>query len=166
MRRLAVPLFLVLFLGSACGDEGGSAVEGSTTSVSITVAASTTAAGPANPAPNTALTGALETVPGIAGTISFAISETGQITEMTLDGGLTDFDCGGGQRIVDSGTTTYFFPDPIIIAGGRFSLSRSDLDWDGVFDSATSVRGNIRLSGGPDCQNRPLSVTWSATAEG
>jgi len=165
--RLAVPLFLVLLLGSACGDEGGSAVEGSTTAaVSSTAAASTTAATPVNPAPNTALTGALETVPGIVGTISFAISETGQITEMTLDGGLTNFDCGGGQRIIDSGTSTYFFPDPIIIAEGRFSLSRSDLDWDGVFDSATSAHGNIRLSGGSDCQNRPPSVAWSATAEG
>ena len=89
------------------------------------------------PAPNTAFSGPLEAAPGISGNISFVISESGQIAEMRLEGGLTNFDCGGGRTIVDSGTSTYFFPDPIVIQSGRFSISRPDLDWDGLFDSAT-----------------------------
>jgi hypothetical protein len=117
--------------------------------------------------PNSTFAGTLETVPGVSGEISFAISEAGQISQMVLTGGLTNFDCGAGKTIVDSGTTTYFFPDPIAITSGRFSISRGDplaLDWDGVFDSPSSVHGNIRLSGGTDCANRPPSVTWSATS--
>ena len=123
--------------------------------------------GEGSPAPNAAFSGSLDEVPGIAGDISFVISNTGQIAEMRLEGGLTNYDCGGGKTIIDSGTTTFFFPDPIAIEGGSFSVSRGaplPLDWDGVFDSATSVHGNIRLSGGTDCSVRPPSVTWSATA--
>lgn len=148
MLRLTALVFVVMMVGSACGDDGGGGGSG-------------------DPAPNTTFSGSLEETPGVAGTISFAISDAGQISEMKLEGGLTDFDCGGGQTIIDSGTTTYFFPDPVAIEGGRFSVSRGDpmpLDWDGVFDSATSVNGHIRLSGGADCQNRPPSVPWSATA--
>jgi hypothetical protein len=124
-------------------------------------------AGEGTPAPNAAFSGSLQTVPGVSGDISFVISDNGQIAEMRLDGGLTNFDCGGGRTIIDSGTTTFFFPDPIVIEGGSFSISRGaplPLDWDGVFDSATSAHGSIRLSGGTDCSIRPPSVTWSATA--
>jgi hypothetical protein len=148
MRRLAAFTFVVLMVGSSCGDDGGGG-------------------GNRDPVPNTTFSGSLDEVPGISGTISFTISNTGQISEMRLEGGLTDFDCGGGTTIIDSGTTTYFFPDPIAIEGGQFSVSRGDplpLDWDGVFDSATSVSGSIRLSGGTDCQNSPPIVSWNATA--
>ena len=165
VRIVALAVTAVMTL-SACTGSATPAPTGAPTAGST--AAPTEAPNPANPAPNTAFSGSLDTVPGVSGTISFVISETGQIAEMKLDGGLANFDCGGGKTVIDSGTTTYFFPDPIAIEGGRFSLSRSGtgaLDWDGVFDSATTVRGNIRLSGGPDCQNRPPSVPWSATSE-
>jgi len=125
------------------------------------------------PTPNTAFSGRFEAVPGVsAGSISLVISETGRIAELSLEEfNFTNFDCGGGWTISSTvNTSTYFFPDPIAINGGRFSVSRADLDWDGVFDSATSVRGNIRLSiqraSGAPCQNRPPSATWSATKEG
>ena len=169
MRRTFTPLTIALLIaacsatpGSTGGDSNAAATGQGARTPNPTVA-------PVTPTSNTAFSGPLEAVPGISGNISFVISDTGQIAEMKLEGGLTKFDCGGGKTIVDSGTSTYFFPDPIAIEGGRFSISRagaSPLDWDGVFDSAASVRGNIRVSGGPDCQNRPPSVTWSATADG
>lgn len=125
--------------------------------------------GGVDPVRNTTFSGSLEEVPDVSGTISFVITDAGEISEMSLEGGLTGFDCGGGMTIVDSGASTYFFPDPITIEGGRFSFSRGDampLEWDGVFDSDTSVSGSITLSGGSDCQNRPPSISWSATAGG
>ena len=148
----------VLLFTAAC-----TSVAPTTQSPGQTQPVSTPTPGGGAPAPNAVFSGPLQDVPGISGNISFVISETGQIAEMRLEGGLTNFDCGGGNTIIDSGTSTYFFPDPILIQSGRFSISRFDLDWDGVFDSATSVRGNIRVSGGTDCDIRPPSVTWSAT---
>jgi len=153
----------LLFIAACAGVTPATQSPGLTQPVSTPTPATPTPGGGA-PAPNTAFSGALETVAGIAGTLSFVISETGQIAELKLEGGLTNFDCGGGRTIVDSGSSTYFFPDPILIQSGRFSVTRPDLDWDGVFDSATSVHGNIRLSGGADCANRPPSVTWTATS--
>jgi hypothetical protein len=173
MRR-TFTLLTVALLIAACGatpaGTGGASTAASTAaSTGQEARTPDSTAARANPAPGTAFAGTLDAVPGISGSISFVIADKGQIAEMKLEGGLTSFDCGGGKTIVDSGTSTYFFPDPIAIEGGRFSISRGGsfaLDWDGVFDSATSVRGNIRVSGGTDCQNRPPSVTWSAAAEG
>jgi hypothetical protein len=165
-QTMALAGAAVLLIAGACG---AGAPTGGTPSAGAPGGATTQAPDPGGvaPSPNTTFSGSLEAGPGISGDISFTISEAGQITQMKLDGGLASFDCGGGKTIVDSGTTTYFFPDPITIAGGRFSVSRGNplpLDWDGVFDSPTSVHGTIRLSGGSDCANRPTSVGWSATS--
>ena len=161
MRRLTVFLFLVMLLGCTAQQPSGSTVS------TPTVAPATPTVAPATPRPNAGFSGPLEAVPWVSGTISFVISESGQIAEMKLELGRTTFDCGGGKTItVGGGISTYFFPKPIAIQAGRFSTSSGQLDWDGMFDSATSVRGTIRISGGTDCQNRPPSVTWSATSEG
>ena len=151
VRRLAAFLFLVMLLGCTAQQASGSL-------------SSTPTAATATPNPNAAFSGPLDAAPGVSGTISFVISETGHIAEMRVEGSIT-IDCGGGDTKILT-VATRVFPEPIAIEGGRFSISRDDLDWDGAFDSATSVRGNIRLSGGTDCQNRPPSVTWSATSEG
>jgi len=126
------------------------------------------------PAPNTVFSGRFEAVPGVsAGDISFVISETGEIVKWTLGKfDVTNFDCGGGRTLSITGmTTTYSMMAGygIAITGGRFSDSGTNLDWDGVFDSATSVHGKIRLGFDTPtsrCQNRPLSATWSAKQEG
>ena len=126
------------------------------------------------PTPNSVFAGRFEAVPGVsAGNISFVISEAGEIAEVTLgEFNVTNFDCGGGKTISITGftkTMSYTAGYGIAITGGRFSISSANLDWDGVFDSATSVRGKIRLSfSSPTspCQNRPLSATWSAKKEG
>lgn len=162
VQRMAGAGAAVLLFAVACG--AGAPATGTPSGA----ATQTPDAGGGAPPPNAAFSGSLEAVPGVSGDISFVISEAGQITQVVLDGGLTNFDCGGGKTIVDSGMTTYFFPDPITIAEGRFSVYRGDplpLDWDGVFDSPTSVHGSIRLSGGADCSSRPPSVTWRATSE-
>ncbi len=169
MHRGFATLTVALLIAACGATPAGTGGDSTAASTGQGTRTSDPTAAPANPAPNTAFSGLLETVPGVSGKISFVISDAGQIAEMKLEGGLTRFDCGGGKTIVDSGTSTFFFPEPIAIEAGRFSISRSGsfaLDWDGVFDSATSVRGNIRVSGGTDCQNRPPSVTWSAAADG
>ena len=128
----------------------------------------------ATPTSNTTFSGTFRAVPGVsAGRISFVISKTGQITRLTLTGyTITNFDCGGGRTISSSGiTNTFYFPDPLSIKGGRFSTSHYGLvDWSGVFDSATSAHGTLRISvddeGDTDegCQNRPQSAAWTAVS--
>ncbi len=163
MRRLAVFLVVATIILPACGgddtDDQLSASGLSTT----TAAPTTTSIQPVDPAPNAQFSGSLEVTPNVSGTISFIISGSGQIEEMTLDAVLNDFDCGGGMTISSSGAGTYFFPDPITIQAGRFSISRSDLDWNGEFNSATSIHGSIQIDAGSNCTNRP-SVTWAASA--
>jgi hypothetical protein len=130
----------------------------------------------ATPSVNTTFSGSVGAVPGFSGgTISFFVSGTGRIMGLTLkDIAISNFDCGNGSTISSSGNiTTYSWTDGLAITDGRFSISYSGLDWDGVFDSATSVRGNIRLSvqtsrcspswlSRCNCPNRPQSATWSA----
>ena len=124
MRIPASLLFLVMLLGCAA-PQSSPVVQPTGAPASQTPVVQPTGA-PASPTANAAFAGSLEAVPGVSGDISFVISDTGQIAEMRLDGGLTNFDCGAGKTIVDSGNTTYFFPDPITIEGGRFSVSRGD----------------------------------------
>jgi len=137
------------------------------------VAPATSAGVPVTPIPNTTFSGPLGSAPDISGgTISFVISESGQITEMELETGPATFECGGGKTTSYDRTkhTTSFTERPVPIERGRFSISNSLLEWDGVFDSATSARGNVRYTPpstptGP-CRTLTPSVTWSAAAEG
>jgi hypothetical protein len=143
------------------------------TPVDTHVASATPAGVPVSPIPNTTFSGPLGSAPGISGgTISFVISESGQITEMELETGPATFECGVGKTNSFAGTkyTTRFMDRPVPIERGRFSISNSLLEWDGVFDSVTSARGNVRYAPpstatGP-CRTLTPSVTWSAAAEG
>jgi hypothetical protein len=140
MRRTLTLLTVALLIAACSSTPAGTGGDSTAAATGQEARTPSPTASPVNPAPNTAFSGPLDAVPGISGNISFVISEAGQIAEMKLEGGLTKFDCGGGKTIVESGTSTYFFPEPVAIEGGRFSISRGGsfaLDWDGVFESAT-----------------------------
>ncbi|HEX9977091.1 MAG TPA: hypothetical protein VGB41_00545 [Acidimicrobiia bacterium] len=164
MRRLPV-LLVIAVIVSACGG-GGAETPSTDSNTSTTAATVTTRPQPANPTPNVRFSGAIESTSTVSGTLSFMVTDSGQIEELALDAVLTNFDCGGGMTISSSGAATHFFPDPIVVQAGVFSVSRSNLDWNGEFDSATSVHGSIRIDAGTDCGNRPPSVAWTAVAEG
>ena len=175
MRRLSTLLALAV-VATSCGGGDADVPDGDSQS-STTVAATTTLTQPAEPttttltetvepAANVLFSGALTSTATVSGTLSFTVTESGQIEELNLDAALTNFDCGGGKTLSSSGAATYFFPDPIVIRAGRFSTSGSSLDWDGQFDSPTTAHGSIRIDAGVDCGNRPPSVTWTATANG
>lgn len=91
---------------------------------------------------------------------------------MELETGPATFECGRGKTTSYDRTKhmTSFMDRPVPIKRGRFSISNSLLEWDGVFDSATSARGNVRYAPpstatGP-CRTLTPSVPWSAAAEG
>jgi hypothetical protein len=138
------------------------------TPVVTPVAPATPAGVSVTPIPNTTFSGPLGSAPSISGgTISFVISESGQIVEMELETGPATFECGGGRTVVLHSTQgRYKFADPLAIEGGRFSTSAVWLKWDGVFDSGTSAGGSIQFYGTTRCQILTPSVTWSAAAEG
>ena len=173
MRRLAVfPLAVAMVLSGCGGDDAddldsgpdSSATTVAETTAPETTAAETTIAQPADPVPNVVFSGVLESTPNVSGTLSFVVTDAGTIEELNLDAALSNFDCGGGMMRSISGAATHFFPDPIVIQAGRFSVSRSNLAWSGEFESQTSAHGTIRIDAGTDCANQPPSVTWTATA--
>ncbi len=164
----------------ACGDGGettdpGPVVSVVTSEVATTVAdttapettvVETTAEVPPNPVANVVFSGTLETTSDISGTLFFVVTEAGQIDELNLDAALSKFDCGGGMTRSISGAATYFFPDPIVVEGGRFSRFGPYLSWSGEFETPTSAKGTIGIDGGLDCANKPPIVAWTAITGG
>lgn len=182
-----VVMVLLVGMVAGCGDGAGEADPGTEASVATSQAApentvtgavdpvateasvatpETTVTGAVGPAANVLFSGMIETTANLSGSLSFVVTDGGEIEQMDLDAVLTDFDCGGGMTRSSSGAATYFFPDPIKVESGRFSMVRSDFSWNGEFDSPTSAKGTLGIDGGSDCANKPPTVAWTASTGG
>jgi len=116
------------------------------------------------PRPGSTYAGEVEGEPGLAGTVTVVVSESGEeVTELMLDLDLSDYACGASVTM--SGGLGLGVEGPIAIEGDSFRASNASSIWEGVFESELRAAGTVQASlpsamGGPACEIGPLS--WTA----
>ena len=160
--RGAVAVLFAVAIGVSCG--GGDDASKDSTPEETAVAVSTPPTQPElGPQPDTTYVGAIDGEPGLAGTVTLVVGESGEeITKLLLDLEMDDYSCGDSTM---SGGLGLGLSASIAIEGDAFQVSDETITWEGTFESGARAVGTVAGSlqgapGGPPCEFGQFS--WTA----